>query len=186
MHTGCVTPTWEPWKQTNFSDNVTAVFRSLKVWADLEGSSTWLSTCRSIKFTLCPSLWFLSLWMNIYCRTPVCEAEMTYAKVSIPFLHLQPQLISSHSVDLLATAVALVVRTSGLGRRGLRWQSKIRLVLMTLILGPFFICQSTRMALHVSLSQFICLLSYLPHERPRQPTIRRRMIIVSAFPGKCR
>lgn len=56
-----------------------------------------------IKFALYSSLWFLSLWMNTYwlCRPPVCEAEMTYDRVSISFLHLQPQLISSHSVDLL-------------------------------------------------------------------------------------
>lgn len=38
---------------------------------------------------------------------------------------------------------------------------------MILILEPVLICQSARMALHVLLSQFICLLSYLSHERPR-------------------
>lgn len=99
-----------------------------------------------IKFALYSSLWLLSLWMNTYwlCRPPVCEAEMTYDRVSISFLHLQPQLISSHSVDLLEIKQPrpwLCVRLlwKGGGGDGIRFWW---LVLMTLILGPFFICQS--------------------------------------------
>lgn len=102
---------------------------------------------------------------------------MTYGGVSISFLHLQTQLIPYHSVDLSQIKqpwprlfVSLVserqVRKEGGGR-----QNKEELVLMTLILGPFFICQSVEWH-YTSLSQFICFLSYLQHERPRPPHLK--------------
>lgn len=40
-------------------------------------------------------------WTPIDFAGKVCEAEMTYDRVSISIQHLQPQLISSHSADLL-------------------------------------------------------------------------------------
>lgn len=161
---------------------------SLKVWADLERTSTWLSTCRSTKESrlnqTCPVLLTLISLLfksSVWSRDDLWQSVNTISapSASANFFPLCGPL-RDQTATALTVCTHLVWEGGGWGGRVRFW----RLVLIKLILGPFFICQSARMALHVSLSQFICLRSYLPHERPRQPPIRRRMIIVSAFPGK--
>lgn len=200
MHTDWLPLTWKVWQQINFSDFVTTCLnvglesKSLSSFSYKElrlnsAPADQPGRVVQIIFALYLSVWFLSLWMNSYwlCRPPVCEAEMTYDRVSISFLHLQPQLISSHTVDLLEIKQPWPWLCVWSGKGGGRWQNKI---LATCFddthPGTFLHMPVCRMALHVSLSQFICLLSYQPHERPRQPPIRRRMIIVGAFPARCR
>lgn len=158
------------------------------MWADLERTSTWLSTCRSTKESrlnqTCPVLLTLISLLfksSVWSRDDLWQSVNTISapSASANFFPLCGPL-RDQTATALTVCTHLVWEGGGWGGRVRFW----RLVLIKLILGPFFICQSARMALHVSLSQFICLRSYLPHERPRQPPIRRRMIIVSAFPGK--
>lgn len=163
MHTGWITLTW---KQTNFSIFVL----SLKV---MEGTSTWLSHCSSTKESRSIQICFVLPHPEFspFEWIPTDFSGLWYVKqtwpmtVSISFLHLQPQLISSHSVDLLEIkqpwpwlCVRLVWEGGGDGIRF--W----RLVLMTLIMGPFFICQSAEWH-YTFLSHSLFAYSFICHMR---------------------
>lgn len=119
-------------KQSSFSDFVTPCLHvSLKVFK----SNLLCTPCDFSPFE----------WTPIDFAGKVCEAEMTYDRVSISFLHIQPQLISSHSLDLSQIKQpSLWLCVCVWSGKGWRWWSNILASFWWhLILEPCFICQST-------------------------------------------